>query len=263
MAGDWIKVCHATLDAPEVLGIAESLGITTEQALGHLLRFWVWADDHSIDGHDLRVTKKSIDAIARIENFSKALLLVGWLHQNGTDLMVPNFDRHNGTSAKERVLARDRKQKERSRSERDENVTREEKRRVISKHPSDALSSPTRRPEDDVQGNPEGPERTAKVEHANGIPYQAIVDLYHQCMPNNPKCQIITAKRKGQIAARWRSGALPSLETWRIFFDDCARSKFLTGQVDPLPGHRRFVATLEWLTNESNYAKILEGKYHG
>jgi hypothetical protein len=95
------------------------------------------------------------------------------------------------------------------------------------------------------------------------IPYQAIVDLYHERMPMCPTVEMLTTKRKGQISARWNSGELPDLKTWADFFEFCAQSPFLTGKTDPAPGRKRFIANLEWITNESNYAKIVEGKYRG
>ena len=44
MAGDWIKVEHATMDKPEVLRIADLLGVSRREAIGILFDFWVWLD---------------------------------------------------------------------------------------------------------------------------------------------------------------------------------------------------------------------------
>jgi hypothetical protein len=107
------------------------------------------------------------------------------------------------------------------------------------------------------------PEAVESKEKRNAIPYQAIVDLYHKHLPTCPRVEVITATRKGQISARWKSGELDTIGSWGEFFDYCAKSKFLIGASDPSPGRKRFVADLEWLTKESNYAKIVEGKYHG
>jgi DNA-binding transcriptional regulator YhcF (GntR family) len=98
---------------------------------------------------------------------------------------------------------------------------------------------------------------------ANGIPYHKIVELYHQALPMLPKVQKLTKKREGQIGARWRSGDLPDLETWKEYFEFCAKSPFLTGKSDPVPGHAKWRADLEWLTNEGNFVKVWEKKYHG
>lgn len=66
---------------------------------------------------------------------------VGWLVFDESGVSIPNFDRHNGETAKTRAQGTKRQQKRRSvtpdvpqvsRSERDKSVTREEKRREES-----------------------------------------------------------------------------------------------------------------------------------
>jgi hypothetical protein len=52
------------------------------------------------------------------------------------------------------------------------------------------------------------------------------------------------------------------LEWWSGFFQHINTSKFLTGKVNSKDG-RAFVADLEWIIKPSNFAKIIEGKYHG
>ena len=98
---------------------------------------------------------------------------------------------------------------------------------------------------------------------ADPVRYEEIVNLYHQTLPMCPKVVMLTSKRKGQIAARWKSGNLPDMDTWKEYFEFVSKSDWLTGKVDPSPGRKRFVADLEFLTNESNFAKIAEKKYHG
>jgi hypothetical protein len=73
----------------------------------------------------------------------------------------------------------------------------------------------------------------------------------------------MTNTRRSQIAARWKSGAIPDLDTWKDYFTFVSKSKFLTGGCDPPQGKKRFVADLEWITRESNFVKIYEKKYHG
>jgi hypothetical protein len=136
MAGDWIKLQHVTPDKPEVYEIATRLAVRPEQILGHLARIWIWADQQSRDGHALCVTDVTLDSIARCDGLASAMREVGWLTGYSGNLTFPNFERHNGQSAKKRALAADRQHKSRenlSRSQRDESVTREEKRRVLNK----------------------------------------------------------------------------------------------------------------------------------
>lgn len=98
---------------------------------------------------------------------------------------------------------------------------------------------------------------------ADAVPYEEIKELYHQTLPMCPRVAMLTTKRKGQIAARWKSGVLPDLETWKQYFEFVSKSDFLTGKVDPSNGHKRMVANLEWLTNEANFVKVWEKTYHG
>lgn len=103
MAGDWIKVEHATPDKPEVAAIAEELGIDPDAVVGKLLRLWVWADQQTISGDDLRVSEPFIDRITHQPGFSLALRKVDWLQARSGSLAIPRFDRHNGQTAKARA----------------------------------------------------------------------------------------------------------------------------------------------------------------
>ncbi len=112
MAGDWIKVEHATLDKPEVIRIADLLGVPVEHAVGILLRFWVWVDRNMRNASVTHMYAKSLDTVTACAGFSGAMVSVGWAeldHDTGI-LTVPNIERHNGMPAKTRALARNRAQ---------------------------------------------------------------------------------------------------------------------------------------------------------
>lgn len=98
--------------------------------------------------------------------------------------------------------------------------------------------------------------------NSSPIPYQKIVDLYHEKLSILSKVQTLTGKRKGQIRQRWKSGQLPDLETWGKYFEFVAKSQFLTGMTPGQHGRKPFRADLEWITNEANFVKIWERKYH-
>jgi len=97
----------------------------------------------------------------------------------------------------------------------------------------------------------------------NGVPYQKIVDLYHEILPTLPKIEKLTATRKSQIRQRWLQSDLPDLNNWENYFDYISQSKFLMGMTPPNNGQKPFKATLEWLTKEGNFVKVTEGNYHG
>lgn len=132
MAGDWIKMRVDLAADPAVIAIAAATGLDEYGVIGRLHKAWSWAEQQSRDGHVPNVTGAWLDKYVEHPGFAKAMAAVGWLTVLSTGLSFPRFERHNGKPAKDRALARDRKVTQRSRSERDSTVTREEKRRDSS-----------------------------------------------------------------------------------------------------------------------------------
>jgi len=114
MAGDWIKLQCTTPDKPEIVKMAELLSIDQDAVLGKCARLWIWADSQSVDGNALSVTDSFLDRLTYCPGFAKALRQVGWLSGREGLLMIPNFGRHNGQTAKNRALTNDRVKKNRS-----------------------------------------------------------------------------------------------------------------------------------------------------
>lgn len=103
MAGDWIKLEHTTPDKPEVYRMADSLKIDPDAVVGKLARMWIWADLQSVNGNSIDVTDSTIDRITACTGFSAALRSVGWLDSRSDGILLPNFTRHNGQTAKVRA----------------------------------------------------------------------------------------------------------------------------------------------------------------
>lgn len=95
----------------------------------------------------------------------------------------------------------------------------------------------------------------------SATPYQKIVDLYHETLPELPKVAKLTKTRKGYIQQRWKED-MPELKNWGNFFDYVKQSDFLTGKTNGSGDRPPFRADLEWLIKPSNFVKIAEGKYH-
>jgi hypothetical protein len=132
MANDWLKVNLDIHEKPEVMEMASMLSMNVLDVVGRLIRVWAWFDKNTENGHAKRVTYVTVDHFVGHTGFAEAMNMVGWLEQEGAGLSIPNFDRHNGESAKKRALAAERQRK--SRSQKDvtlsqKSVTREEKRR--------------------------------------------------------------------------------------------------------------------------------------
>jgi len=117
-------------------------------------------------------------------------------------------------------------------------------------------------------GEPEGP-----LSSLPGCNHQAVISLYHKHLPTLRRVEVWNTARQGYLRQRWRevaadiSQSRPAtheeiLEWWAGFFQHINKSKFLTGKVNSKDG-RAFLADLEWIIKPSNFAKIVEGKYHG
>lgn len=114
MAGDWIKFEKTTSDKTEIGEIAARLNMDDPDfVIGKLVRFWAWVDSITNTG-ELKTTYAFIDRMVYCPGFARALAAVGWLEGRDGLLSIPNFDRHNGRSAKARSLEAEAKRLRRS-----------------------------------------------------------------------------------------------------------------------------------------------------
>ena len=100
----WIKIRGDIFDDPRVLTLSDICRTETEHTVGLLVRFWSWADRHTVDGTGLKISTTRIDRLVNCEGFAAALLEIGWLEGVDGDYSIPRFLRHNGESAKARAL---------------------------------------------------------------------------------------------------------------------------------------------------------------
>jgi hypothetical protein len=134
MAGDWIKVRVNLPDDPAVFRMASAHGIPTEHVVGCLVRVWSWATDQLVNGHAVGVTLSQLDRVACVTGFGQSMADVGWLLIQADGIVFPRWERHLSQGAKQRVLATERKRRERVDLSRGGHVasvteTRPEKRR--------------------------------------------------------------------------------------------------------------------------------------
>jgi hypothetical protein len=104
MAGDWIKFELITLDKPEVCQIADLADIDPDAVVGKLLRVWGWFDQQTADGNAPSVTKRLLDRMTGVIGFCEHMKAVGWMIEVDGVISLPNFERHNGKTAKNRLL---------------------------------------------------------------------------------------------------------------------------------------------------------------
>jgi uncharacterized protein YdaU (DUF1376 family) len=124
------------------------------------------------------------------------------------------------------------------------------------------------------------PVRPADAEPAQKLPecdHQAVRELYHQILPNLPACEVWNETRAGYLRQRWREVGMDMikdnpeqlvtkemmLDFWRRYFIHVGKSKFLTGRAPAGKDRKPFLADLEWIIRPTNFAKIIEKRYHG
>lgn len=143
----WLKFDTATPEKPEVMALTVAMGWDDpDLTVGKLLKVWRWFDQHTVEGNAAGVTAALLDRLIGVTGFSVQMAKVGWLviHEDGISL--PNFERHNGKTAKDRALTAKRVSEHKANAKANGQVTvsalptalpREEKRReeVIPPNP--------------------------------------------------------------------------------------------------------------------------------
>ena len=274
MAGDWIKIQKDTPDKPEVLAMAARLGIESDAVVGKLVRIWAWFDTHTTNGNATCVTFSYVDRVAGVTGFAEQMALVGWLSQSGHELLLPNFDRHTGDTAKTRALGKNRSEKSRNNANsNDDSVTkpslekrREEKKNTLSSAaklptcPTGAISESSQEPDNSSPEIPPCPtQRILAIfgERLKELP-QPRRELWDgsvgaKAMRDRWKWLLTAQRADGQ---RYAETTEAGLEWFGLFFQTVADSDFLTGRSG---GDWR--ADLAWLMKPGNFSKVIQGNY--
>jgi hypothetical protein len=259
MAVDWIKMRVDLRAHPKIVRLATGLKSDRFRVVGGLHAVWSIFDAHSEDGTLEGYSAEVLDDLIGWPGFTAALISVEWLiDDDGSSLSIPDFEEHNGKSAKAR--AQDTKRKkvgkqtgENSGCDPEKKRTREEKRR-------EELTSKASTPGGvDVASDAGNP--PAASSSKPDCPHQAIIELYHEVLPQCPQVRDWTPARATQLRARWNEDeSRQNLDYWRRFFEYVKTCGFLVGQ-QAGGAHRPFFADLEWLTKSSNFTKVRERKY--
>ena len=100
----WLKFDINTPEKPEVLAITMAMGWDDpDLTVGKLFKVWRWFDQHTELGNAASVSPALLDRIIGVSGFSSAMESAGWLVCDEIGVSLPNFDRHNGKTAKTRA----------------------------------------------------------------------------------------------------------------------------------------------------------------
>lgn len=105
----WIKVDCEIHRRREVKLLCKKMGVKPDHMVGTLVRFWAWADGETENGMLESITRDIIDDEVGFDGFASALEGVGWLLVADDGCILPNFEKHNGQSAKRRASDQRRK----------------------------------------------------------------------------------------------------------------------------------------------------------
>lgn len=101
----WLKMEACTPEKAEVLAITARMGWDdADLTVGKLFRMWRWFDQQTTNGNAAGVTTALLDRIVGVSGFCEAMQSVGWLEITESGVSLPNFERHNGSTAKGRAL---------------------------------------------------------------------------------------------------------------------------------------------------------------
>lgn len=101
-------------------------------------------------------------------------------------------------------------------------------------------------------------ENTTVKPPAIRVPYQKILDEYHEILPELSRVDIYTDKRKSKVKTIYMNSELHRADDYYLrYFQYVRESKFLMGQTE-----KPFNCNFEWLMNINNMAKVIEGNYH-
>lgn len=84
-------------------------------------------------------------------------------------------------------------------------------------------------------------------------PYQEVVNLFHDICRSYPRVRALSENRKKAIKARLKKWSLSDI---REAFTKAEQSDFMKGA-----NNRNWSADFDWMMNDANLTKILEGKY--
>lgn len=115
MAGPWIKMEYATIKKVEITKIASKLGVSRREAFAMCFEFWCWCDAELVNGHIVGVGLDELDETVGLKKgFAAAMCHAKWLIHEKDRIIVVNFVRHLGKSAKTRANAAKRQSTARS-----------------------------------------------------------------------------------------------------------------------------------------------------
>lgn len=157
-------------------------------------------------------------------------------------ITIPNWNKHQTLDAYERKKERDRLYQEERRAKQ-RALIEKSSGKSSERTPDVAVSDIDKEEDKDKERDIRG----------NRVDYQQIADMYNATCVSFPRLTRLSEKRKRAIKARLRKYSIDDIKRG---FELAEESDFLKGE-----NNRNWSATFDWMMNDANMAKILDGNY--
>lgn len=120
MKRSWIPCEIATFEKPQVIQISVATGLSREEVLGRLMRFWGWASEVSDDGILHGIGPEHLIAQFGYDmDFWVAVKRAGWLEKTDDGILLPNATDWISRGGRARMMAARRMNEMRQRKEKE------------------------------------------------------------------------------------------------------------------------------------------------
>ena len=123
--------------------------------------------------------------------------------------------------------------------------------------PQKDFKKTSKEPQKDTNNNDNNDNNDNKKDPA---PYKEILELYHSTCISFPKLKSLSDNRRRTLNARWTE-TKNDISVFQELFNLSEQSDFLSGR-KPSEGKPNWKADFDWIINQQNMTKILEGKYN-
>lgn len=209
--------------------------------MGHLHCFWWWALEYAQEGDLIKYDAHDVADAAMWEGeadvFLAAMVDAGFITLDDGVYYIHDWMDYAG-----RLIERRQKDAERKRKYRD----------IRGKSVGQRKESVCNRTQPNLNHTKDIKDLSSEPDSETVVPYEHIVSLFHEVAPSLPRIKKLSDKRKKMVRARWRA----SPEAFETLFKKAEASNFLSGRSGQWTG-----CSFDWLMNESNMLKVLEGNY--
>jgi len=270
----WIEAHQGLSQHPKTKRLARMLNISIREAVGSLFMFWWWAMEYAEDGDLSKYDSSDIaDAVqwdGNAEEFLNALIncgpgeSYGFIEKTEDGMFIHDWEDFGGRYFEKREKNRQRQQRFREKNlvTRYENVTPKSVTRESQGYIREEEITEDKITEEEITREKiTEEEQTTPTHHPDddAVKLREIISCWNERLVplGFPGILKNTPAREKALKARINiSPDRKKLEWWQTLFERIAMSDFLKSSAQ-----ERSWFSLDWLLNENNLVKVLEGKY--